>query len=307
MADGWRTGYRRHGNIAHRMAENPENGASPTSLRLRSVFVGETLGTYILVLFGIGSVAAAVLTNAQMGLWQVASVWAVGVALAIYVTADISGAHLNPAITLAFALVRRRQFPLRLLPVYWASQLLGAVLAGVTVLAIYGPWLRRFEDAEGLVRGEPGSQHSAMVFGEYFPNPDMLADGGALLISPAGAAFVEGFGTAMLALVIFSLTDRRYARISRLNLTPLLIGLTVAALISLFAPLTQAGWNPARDFGPRIVAFLAGWGDVAIPGPSNGFWVYIVGPLVGAPIGGAIHELLVRAGLAVSRGTDQGI
>ena len=291
------------------MADYPDSEPAATSLRLTSVFVGETLGTYILVLFGIGSVAAAVLTDAQVGLWQVASVWAVGVALAIYVTADISGAHLNPAITLAFALVRRREFPLRLLPVYWASQLLGAALAGVTVLAIYGPWLRRFEDAEGLVRGEAGSQHSAMVFGEYFPNPDMFAAGeaSASLISPMGAAFVEGFGTAMLALVIFSLTDRRYARISRLNLTPLLIGLTVAALISLFAPLTQAGWNPARDFGPRIVAFFAGWGDIAIPGPSNGFWVYIVGPLIGAPIGGAIHGLLVRAGLVVSRGTGPGI
>ena len=291
------------------MADYPDSEPAATSLRLTSVLVGETLGTYILVLFGIGSVAAAVLTDAQVGLWQVASVWAVGVALAIYVTADISGAHLNPAITLAFALVRRREFPLRLLPVYWASQLLGAALAGVTVLAIYGPWLRRFEDAEGLVRGEAGSQHSAMVFGEYFPNPDMFAAGeaSASLISPMGAAFVEGFGTAMLALVIFSLTDRRYARISRLNLTPLLIGLTVAALISLFAPLTQAGWNPARDFGPRLVAFFAGWGEIAIPGPSNGFWVYIVGPMIGAPIGGAIHELLVRTGLAASRGTDPGI
>lgn len=290
------------------MAEYPESVRAPTKLRLTSVFAGETLGTYILVLFGIGSVAAAVLTDAHVGLWQVASVWAVGVALAIYVTADISGAHLNPAITLAFALVRPREFPLRLLPVYWASQLLGAALAGVTVLAIYGPWLRRFEDVEGLVRGEPGSEHSAMVFGEYFPNPDMLADGevGAMLISPAGAAFVEGFGTAVLALVIFSLTDRRYARISRLNLTPLLIGLTVAALISVFAPLTQAGWNPARDFGPRLVAFFAGWGEIAIPGPSNGFWVYIVGPLIGAPVGGAIHELLVRTGLVASSDTGTG-
>ncbi|MCE2457412.1 MAG: aquaporin [Dehalococcoidia bacterium] len=68
-------------------------------------------------------------------------------------------------------------------------------------------------------------------------------------------------------------------------------------MISLFAPLTQAGWNPARDFGPRIVAFLAGWGSIAIPGPSNGFWVYIVGPMIGAPIGAAVHEYLLRPGL----------
>ena len=95
-------------------------------------------------------------------------------------------------------------------------------------------------------------------------------------------------------LVIFSLTDRRRAVVPAGNLTPLLIGLTVAALISVFAPLTQGGWNPARDFGPRIVAWLAGWDSIAIPGPSSGFWVYIVGPLVGGPLGAAVHELLLR-------------
>ena len=73
---------------------------------------------------------------------------------------------------------------------------------------------------------------------------------------------------------------------------PLLIGFTVAVLISLYAPLTQAGWNPARDFGPRVVAAISGWGSVAIPGPRNGFWVYIVGPCVGAPVGGLVYQRL---------------
>ena len=261
--------------------------------------MGETVGTYILVLFGIGSVAAAVATGAQMGLWQVAAVWAFGVALAIYVSANVSGAHLNPAVSLAFAIFRRSEFSFRMLPLYWTGQLVGAVLAGLTVLAIFSPFIVRFESDNGIVRGGAGSQLSAMMFGEYFPNPAMYGTGpdAAALISPAGAAFVEGFGTAILALVIFSLTERRNAGLSTKNMTPLLIGFTVAALISLFAPLTQAGWNPARDFGPRVVAFFAGWGSVAIPGPSNGFWVYIVGPMIGAPVGAAVHEFLVRPGL----------
>ncbi len=77
-------------------------------------------------------------------------------------------------------------------------------------------------------------------------------------------------------------------------------------LISLFAPLTQAGWNPARDFGPRLVAFFAGWGSVAIPGPSAGFWVYIIGPLVGGPVGAGVYERLLRPGLkaAIPVGTE---
>lgn len=68
----------------------------------------------------------------------------------------------------------------------------------------------------------------------------------------------------------------------------------MAVLISLYAPLNQAGFNPARDFGPRIVAAFAGWGEVAIPGPQGGFWTYILGPLFGAPIGGAVYDFVIR-------------
>eukprot|EP00731_Ephydatia_muelleri_P014148 Em0007g1458a len=69
---------------------------------------------------------------------------------------------------------------------------------------------------------------------------------------------------------------------------PVLIGLTVAVIIALYAPLTQAGLNPARDFGPRLFALMAGWGGVAIPGPRNGSWVYIVGPIIGGPSGASV-------------------
>ncbi|MCH9012477.1 MAG: aquaporin [Proteobacteria bacterium] len=73
--------------------------------------VAEVVGTYLLVLFGTGSVAAAVLAGAQVGLWQVAVVWGFGITMAIYVTAGVSGAHLNPAVSRTFAIFRRRQFP----------------------------------------------------------------------------------------------------------------------------------------------------------------------------------------------------
>ena len=269
----------------------------------RSAFIGETVGTYILVLFGIGSVSAAVVTGAQVGLWQVAVVWAFGVALAIYASAGLSGAHLNPAVSLAFAIFRRDDFGFRRLPLYWTAQTAGAILAALTTLAIFGPFIARFEADNGILRGADGSQLSAMVFGEYFPNPAIYGTGAdaAALISPLGAALVEGFGTAVLAFVIFALTDRRNAGLTAKPLTPLLIGFTVAALISLFAPLTQAGWNPARDFGPRVVAYFAGWGEIAIPGPRAGFWAYIAGPMLGAPLGAALHELLIKPALP-SRG-----
>ena len=272
-------------------------------MQLLRACVGETIGTFLMVLFGTGVVATAVLTGAQMGLWQVAVVWAFGVALAIYVTAGVSGAHLNPAVSLAFAIYRHHDFPPHRLFAYWAAQVLGGVLAGLAVLGAFGPFIDRFERENGLVRGEPGSEHSAMVFGEYFPNPDVYGtdEEAKSLISPAGAAFIEGFGTAILVLIIFALTDRRNAAIPTRGITPLLIGFTIAVLISLFAPLTQGGWNPARDFGPRIVAYFAGWGSVAIPGPSSGFWVYIVGPLIGGPLGATTYEFLIRPNLRRER------
>ena len=256
----------------------------------------ETLGTFLLVLFGTGAVAASVFTSAQTGLWQVAAVWGFGVALAIYVSAAISGAHLNPAVSLAFAVFRRADFPIsRLLP-YWCAQLLGAILAGLAVLWAFGNAISHFEAANGITRGESDSVRSAMAFGEYFPNPALFADS-ALDMTPWHAFAVEAFGTAILVLVIFSLIDRRNAALPNKGFAPFLIGFTVAALISLFAPLTQAGWNPARDFGPRIVAYFTGWSDIAIPGPEGGFWIYIAGPLVGGLIGAAIFEIVIAPGL----------
>lgn len=252
-----------------------------------------------------------------MGLWQVAVVWGFGVTIAIYATASLSGAHLNPAVSLAFALLRRDKFPgSRLLP-YAAAQLSGAILAGATIAALFWPFLLRFEEARGIVRGGPGSELSAMVFGEYFPNPALFGTDAAArsLVSPLHAALVEGFGTAVLVFVIFALTARTNREAPGAGLVPFFIGFTVAALISLFAPITQAGWNPARDFGPRLVAFVLGWGAVAIPGPDNGFWVYIVGPLIGGPAGGWVWQLVnggpspaarVRAGMGSEQRKLQG-
>jgi len=266
---------------------------------LLRIYLAEVVGTFLLVLFGTGSVAAAVVTGAQVGLWQVAVVWGFGVSLAIYATAAVSGAHLNPAVSLAMAIFRPSDFPRQRLLPYWGAQLLGAILAGLVVLVAFGSFIDRFEVDHDLVRGEPGSQHSAMVFGEYFPNPAVFGTDDAAfdLISPLGAAGIEALGTGILVFLIFALVDRRNADRPGASLGPFFIGFTVAVLISLFAPLTQGAWNPARDLGPRLVAFAAGWEDIAIPGPRNGFWVYIVGPLIGGVGGAAVYEYVVRPGM----------
>lgn len=277
--------------------------------KLSAALVGEVLGTFLLVLFGTGSVACAVLTGALNGLWQVAVVWGFGVTIAIYCSAALSGAHLNPAVSLAFAILRPRSFPPSRLVPYCSAQLIGAIGAGLLVWAVFAPFLARFELKEGLVRGAAGSERAAMIFGEYFPNPAVFGTGpdAAALVSPLGAMLVEALGTGILVLVIFALSDPDNAAAPEPTLVPFFVGFTVAVLISLFAPITQAGWNPARDFGPRLVAVAAGYGSIAIPGPQAGFWIYIVGPLVGGVAGGLTYERLVRPFLPrkVPAGTEE--
>ena len=107
----------------------------------------------------------------------------------------------------------------------------------------------------------------------------------------------EMIGTAMLAFMVGMLTsDQNMAR-PPAGMTAVIIGITVAAIISVVAPLTQAALNPARDLGPRLIAYGLGWGEIAIPGPRNGWLiVYVAGPMVGALIGGGLQRLLAWIG-----------
>ncbi|MEN6577526.1 MAG: MIP/aquaporin family protein [Phycisphaerales bacterium] len=267
---------------------------------------GETVGTFILVFFGVGSVHASVLTGAQEGIWQVAVVWGVAISLAIYATGALSGAHMNPAITAAFAVFRG--FPWRQVVLYISSQLLGAFLAAAVLYSLFSGILGQFESTHGIVRGTAGSELSAMVYGEYFPNPATAhslhwADGTVSLVQ---AMLAEGVGTAFLAFFIFAVTDAKSVSGPGTRLLPIFIGLTVSILISVIAPLTQAGFNPARDFGPRLFAYLAGWGPIAIPGPRGGFFtVYIVSPILGALVGAAAYQGLVASPLLPVRITQR--
>ncbi|MDR1297747.1 MAG: aquaporin [Deltaproteobacteria bacterium] len=264
-------------------------------MKYKREFLAEFGGTALMVFFGVGSVQAATLAGAQVGLWQVAVVWGVAVALAIYAFGMGSGAHINPAVTIAMACLRG--FSWRKVPVYLLAQFLGAVAAAAFLYLQFRGAILHFEEARELVRGAPGSELAAMVFGEYFPHPGVQnALGWAPgVVGEPLAMLAEFVGTGILAAMVFALTDRHNKGGAGPYLTPAFIGLTVAAVISILAPITQAGLNPARDFGPRVVAFLAGWGTVAIPGPSGGFFtVYILSPCLGAITGGFFYGVMTR-------------
>ncbi len=155
---------------------------------LTAVCFGEFLGCFILVFFGISTVATAIVFNAFSGLMQVAVLWGLGVTLAIYATRHLSCAHLNPAVSVGMVLAGRMQ-P-HLLPWYIGSQLLGGIAAGSVLLAVFGGSIEQFEAANAIVRGTPESIRTAMIFGEYFPNPGMAQPW--LKVGIGTAALAEG-------------------------------------------------------------------------------------------------------------------
>ena len=282
------------------MAGPSQNGPS-----LQRTVVAEFIGTFLLIFFGCGAVHAAVLTGAQSGLWQVAIVWGVAIMLAIYAIGAVSGAHINPAITIAMTLWRG--FPKSSVLPYIGAQVAGAFVAAVTLFILFEPHIAAKEASKGIVRGQAGSEMTAMCYGEYYPAPGSLGDGDGPY-SPTdhvilksrmsqGRAFIaEVIGTMILAFVVFAVTDSRNSGSPVNNMAPIFIGLTVSVLISVIAPLTQACFNPARDFGPRVFASLAGWGAIALPGFSDLGWltVYIIAPTVGAILGGGLYDFAIR-------------
>jgi glycerol uptake facilitator protein len=279
----------------------------PHNLR---TLLAEALGTFILVLFGCGAVHSAVTTSAQSGLWQVAIVWGLAVMFASYVAGGVSGAHINPAITIAFATWGR--FAWSKVGPYIAAQVGGAMAAAALLFFIYGPNLAAKERELGVKRGELGSIVTASCYGEYYPNPggmpgDKWSDATWEEFSqrvPFIQAFVaELVCTAILALVVFAVSDPKNAGAPPSYLGPIIAGLTVAALISIIAALTQCCLNPARDFGPRLVAYLAGWGQAAIPGPNgHGFFtVYILAPILGGVLGGGVYDWLIKPAFAPAK------
>jgi len=256
--------------------------------------IGEFVGTFILVFFGCGSVCTAVTTGALVGVFQVAIVWGLGIATAIYLTAALSGAHLNPAVTISLA--AWGDFPRSRVIGYIVTQMAGAFVAAALLQIIYGGVIQEFESKNGIVRGQPGSEASAMVFGEFYPNPQgrPLKEVNPNRMSQGRAFVAEVVGTALLLLVIFCTTDPKNQHRPQ-SLTAATIGLTVTMLISLLGPLTMACFNPARDLGPRLFSSLAGWGSVPFTANGTGWWtVYIIAPVLGGLLGGGMYRALFR-------------
>jgi glycerol uptake facilitator protein len=257
----------------------------------------EFLGTLILVLIGDGVVAMVVALG--KGNWETITwAWGLAVVLGVYVAGGLSGAHINPAVTIALAV--RGKFPWAKVGPYTLSQLAGAFVAAAILLLNYNPAITAFEAANNIVRGAAsGTPGTAGIF-STFPN---VAAG----VGWGNALFDQVLGTAVLVCVLFAIIDKRNQAVES-NLAPVVIGLLVVAIGMAIGGNAGYAINPARDLGPRILTAVGGWGANPFTYSADFFGsslpyflVPIIGPILGA-IGGAlvydfsIHRFLVAKG-----------
>jgi glycerol uptake facilitator protein len=279
--------------------EKSEDAPGVLTASLPGQCLAEFIGTLIVILCGNGSVSVAVMTGALTGSsaldgWAVAMMWGLGVTFGIYVAGPVSGAHFNPAVTIAMTAFRG--FPARKIPAYVASQVAGAYAACALIYGVWHGFWPQAAEKLGVQIGQPGSQKMAAIFACFYPSPGLGTDAQAWAQLTTPTAFmIEVLLTAFLLIMIFALTEPDNPGLPQAGLGPLFIGLTVAASIGIGGVLTMDAINPVRDFGPRLFAYTIGFGEIAFPGPrGNEWWLYIVAPVVGGLVGAAAYRYLVR-------------
>lgn len=252
-------------------------------------YAAEFFGTFVFLLCGMGCVAGLKLAGASMGQWEISIIWGLAVAMGVYLSAGVSGAHLNPSVTIALAFFGC--FPKRKIIPYILVQMLATFLAAALVYVIY----QNLFDAALVAAGTDAAKKVGLA-GVFctFPNPG---------ITMTQAVLCEVVITAVLMALIMALTDDGNG-VPRGALAPLLIGFLVALLGASFGPLTGFAMNAARDFGPRLFAYMAGWGSDVMTGyPLSAnitipyFLVPLLAPIVGACIGAYLYKVLVGKSL----------
>jgi len=301
----------------------PIHGAGRQTFGLHGLWgevSAEFIGTFTLIMFGDGCVAMAVAALNSSGRaatpttifmasgdWLLITFgWAFAVMVGVYVAGGVSGAHINPAVTLALAL--RRRFPWAHVVPYWIAQVVGAFAGAALVMAVYHDSISAYNTAAHLVPSAGNALASYSIFATF---PSSVFHG-----SIGGPFLDEAVGTALLVLGVFAVTDaRNSAPLS--NMGPLIVGFIVFAVGTSFGAQTGYAINPARDFGPRLFAYIAGYGQVALPGTfnngagfsfSNYFWIPIIGPLLGGCVGGLAYDFFIGDVLhARKTGTAQAV
>ena len=248
--------------------------------------IAEFLGTFVLILLGNGVVAMVVLFPTKNpgeiihgGFTNITLGWGLAVTMGIYIAGKVSGAHLNPAVSLALAIFRK--FPWSKVVPYSIAQIAGAFAASALVFWNYRPAFHQVD---------PQLERTAGIFTTFPAFPGL----------PQAGFLDQLIGTGLLVLLIFAIVDE-FNTPPGSNLAPAMVGLVVVAIGMSFGGMHGYAINPARDFGPRLFAFTVGFGSMAIPGPNGYMWVPIIGPFVGAIAGALIYDLGIHSVLVARK------
>jgi glycerol uptake facilitator protein len=241
--------------------------------------LAEFIGTFVLMMFGTGVVAMVSLFGTAVpgeivkgGYTNITLAWGLAVTMGIYIAGRISGAHLNPAVTVALAVYR--DFPWRKVIPYSLAQVAGAFLAAALVYWNYQPAFQAFD---------PELVKTAGVFTTFPAFPDV----------PFAGLLDQTIGTALLLMMILAITDERNQPPGA-NLGALMVGLVVVAIGMSFGGMHGYAINPARDFGPRLFTAVAGFKNNGLTDGPPIFWIPIVGPILGGVLGAAAYDYGIR-------------
>lgn len=253
---------------------------------MKKAFVGELIAEAVAmgIIIAIGDSVAAMYTlydpsPYKQAYWGVCIAWGLAVTLAIYCTASISGCHANPAITVALACFRRFSWA-KVLP-YCLAQTVGAFCGAALVYVLYSPVIDAFNATHQLTRAAGGAA------GVFFTHPNVG-------ISRGHAFLDEILLTAILVFGVFAITEQYNEQAPKANSGALIIGFLVASIGASMGYLEAWAINPARDLGPRLFCFAAGWGASAFPSPENYWWTPVLAPLLGAVLGGGAYQVLIH-------------
>src|SRR5258707_1323840 len=246
---------------------------------LLAELLAEFLGTMVLILFGTGVVAMVVLFGHGLpgeivngGYTNITLAWGLAVTMGIYAAGKISGAHLNPAVTITLAAFRG--FAWSKVAPYIIAQTAGAFVAAALVYWNYLPAFHRID---------PQLEHTAGVFTTFPAFPGQ----------PMAGLLDQTIGTALLLFLILAITDERNQPPGA-NLTPLAIGLVVVAIGMSFGGIHGYAINPARDFGPRLFTVVAGFKNNGLTDGTQVWWIPVAAPLLGGLIGAALYDFGIR-------------
>ncbi|KAJ3374275.1 hypothetical protein GGF31_007794 [Allomyces arbusculus] len=246
--------------------------------------LAECLGTFILILIGIGSVCQTVLSEGSSGSpLAIRMGFFMAVVLAVFAAGSQSGAHINPAVTIALAVHKR--FPWSKVPSYIAAQFIGAFFGA---LVVYGNYINAITNADGGERTTADWDVSKEVHDRA--TAGLFATFPAPYMDTVGAFFSEFLGTMVLVMGLMTITEARNPMAPK-TYTPVAVGMVVLAIGVALGTETSFAINPARDLGPRIALAMVGYGSAVFVNFSYYFWVPIVAPILGAIFGGC----LVRA------------